>query len=90
MYSANSQGAVALIVIEVFIWSSGMSANKARMSPRWATGTPTLPTSPRLRGSSLSYPVCVGRSKATDRPVCPLARLVRYSAFEAAAVEWPA
>ena len=40
--------------LEVFIWSSGMSRNRARMSPRWATGTPTLPTSPRLRGSSLS------------------------------------
>ncbi|EKD61112.1 MAG: hypothetical protein ACD_54C00392G0001 [uncultured bacterium] len=47
IYSASSQGAVALIVIEVFICSSGISLNKARMSPRWLTGTPTLPTSPR-------------------------------------------
>ncbi len=38
---------MALIVIEVFIRDSGMSANSARMSPMCETGTPTLPTSPR-------------------------------------------
>ncbi len=32
----------------------------------------------------------VGRSKAIDRPVWPLARLRRYSSFDAFAVEWPA
>jgi uncharacterized membrane protein YjgN (DUF898 family) len=42
-------GAVALIVIEVFIFSSGMPSNRVRMSPRWPIGTPTLPTSPRAR-----------------------------------------
>ncbi|CAM5344904.1 hypothetical protein SALBM135S_00504 [Streptomyces alboniger] len=41
--------AVALIVIEVFIWSRGMSWNSRRMSPRCETGTPTRPTSPRAR-----------------------------------------
>ena len=46
-YSASSHIAVALIVIEVFIVASGMPSNSARMSPRCATGTPTLPTSPR-------------------------------------------
>ena len=30
-----------------------------------------------------------GRSKAIDRPVWPFARFVRYSSFDAAAVEWP-
>jgi hypothetical protein len=52
MYNASSHGAVALIVIDVFIWSSGSSANSARMSPMCATGTPTLPTSPRASGWS--------------------------------------
>jgi hypothetical protein len=37
-----------------------------------------------------SRPVWVGRSKATDSPVCPLARLLRYSRLLASAVEWPA
>jgi hypothetical protein len=34
------------MVIEVFMLPSGMPVNSARMSPRWQTGTPTLPTSP--------------------------------------------
>ena len=33
--------------------------------------TPTLPTSPRARAWSASRPICVGKSKATDKPVCP-------------------
>ena len=52
MYSASSHAAVALIVIDVFISSSGMPSISACMSPLWAIGTPTLPTSPRDRGSS--------------------------------------
>ena len=47
MYSASSQAAVALIVIDVFIWSSGIPSSSVRMSPSWAIDTPTLPTSPR-------------------------------------------
>jgi hypothetical protein len=35
-----------LIVIEVFIFSSGMASNSASMSSMWQIGTPTLPTSP--------------------------------------------
>ncbi len=38
MYSASSQAAVALIVIEVFISPSGMPSISAAMSPRWAIG----------------------------------------------------
>ncbi len=68
-YMPNSHMAVALIVIDVFMASRGMSSNSVRMAPRCGTGTPTFPTSPRARGWSASYPVCVGRSKATDRPV---------------------
>ena len=52
MYSASSHAAVALIVIEVFISDSGMPSISAAMSPRWDTGTPTLPTSPRASSSS--------------------------------------
>ncbi len=37
------------MVMEVFIFSSGISLKRARMSPRWLIGTPTLPTSPRAR-----------------------------------------
>ena len=80
----------ALIVMEVFADSSGMPSNSARMSPRCATGTPTRPTSPAASSSSGSYPVWVGRSKATDRPVCPLARLRRYSSLDWAGEECPA
>jgi hypothetical protein len=47
MYSASSQAAVALIVIDVFISSSGMPSRSVCMSPLWAIETPTLPTSPR-------------------------------------------
>ena len=82
--------AVALMVIDVFIRDSGMSAKSARMSPMCEIGTPTLPTSPLASTWSGSYPVCVGRSNATERPVCPLARLRRKSSLLAAALEWPA
>ena len=51
-YSASSHIAGALIVIEVFVSASGMPSNSVRMSPRWLTGTPTLPTSPRASSSS--------------------------------------
>ncbi len=51
-YSASSHIAVALIVIDVFMRSSGMPSSSARMSPRSTTGTPTLPTSPRASGES--------------------------------------
>ena len=33
--------------------------------------TPARPTSPMALGWSESYPIWVGRSNATDRPVCP-------------------
>ena len=46
-YRPSSHAAVALIVIEVFISSSGMPSSSWCMSPLWATETPTLPTSPR-------------------------------------------
>ena len=51
-YIPSNHIAVALIVIEVFISSSGMPSNNVRISPRCGTGTPTLPTSPCALGSS--------------------------------------
>ena len=77
MYMPSSHIAVALIVMEVFISASGIPSNSVRISPRCGTGTPTLPTSPRANGLSGSYPVWVGRSKATESPVWPFARFVR-------------
>jgi hypothetical protein len=69
-------GAVALIVIEVFICSSGMPSNSARMSPRWATGTPTLPTSPRAR--MWSVVAGLGRQVEGDGQAgLPLGRFLR-------------
>jgi hypothetical protein len=53
-YIARSHIAVALMVIEVFMSARGMPSNRARMSPRWPTGTPTRPTSPTDMGSSES------------------------------------
>ena len=53
-YSASSQAAVALMVIEVFIFASGMPSKSASMSAMWQIGTPTLPTSPAAIGSSES------------------------------------
>ena len=45
---------MALMVIEVFIRSSGMSLNSTAMSSSEVIGTPTLPTSPFASGWSLS------------------------------------
>src|SRR5207249_1061392 len=33
--------------MDVFMCCNGMPSNRARISPMWAIGTPTLPTSPR-------------------------------------------
>ena len=72
-YSASRMAAVELMVIEVETSSSGMPSKSASMSAREQMATPTLPTSPRARGWSESMPICVGRSKATERPVWPCA-----------------
>ena len=62
---------MALIVIDVETLSRGMSLSRISMSSSESMATPTLPTSPLAMGSSESYPICVGRSKATERPVWP-------------------
>ncbi len=60
------------------------------MSARVSTATPHLPTSPSARGSSLSRPIRVGRSKAVDRPSPPAASNSRKRWFVSVAVPNPA
>lgn len=62
-----------MIVIDVETLSSGIPPNSTRMSSMESMATPTLPTSPLAIGASESWPIWVGRSKATDRPMVPLA-----------------
>ena len=63
-----------LIVIEVETRSSGIPSKSASMSASDEIDTPHLPTSPSERGWSASYPMSVGKSKATDSPVWPCDR----------------
>ena len=70
-YISSSTAAGALIVIDVDTPSSGMPSNRVRMSPTASMATPTLPTSPCATRASESYPIWVGRSKATESPVVP-------------------
>ena len=60
------------MVIEVVTLSNGISLNKISISAKELIGTPARPTSPTARGWSESYPVWVGKSKATESPLCPL------------------
>ena len=90
MYSASSIGAVELIVMLVLTLSSEMPLKRTSMSFRELVATPTLPTSPRAIMWSLSYPICVGRSKATLRPVCPWPMRNLYLSLDSLAVPKPA
>jgi hypothetical protein len=51
-YRAKSHIAVALIVIDVLAAARSMPSNSSRASARWATGTPTRPTSPAASSAS--------------------------------------
>ncbi len=73
-YSASRMAAGPLMVIEVETRSRGMSRNSRSMSSMEEIATPHMPTSPSLDSWSESYPMSVGRSKATERPPCPWAR----------------
>ncbi len=70
-YIASRMAAVALIVIEVVTWSSGMPRKRSARSSTVSIATPTRPTSPSAIGWSESYPIWVGRSNAVDNPLCP-------------------
>ena len=85
-----SHGAVALIVIEVFIEASGISSNRARMSPMWEIATPTLPTSPRARGDRRQgQSASAGRTRSIV-PSAPWQGSVDRACSTRGAVEWPA
>ena len=60
------------------------------MSSTDAIETPTFPTSPCAIGASGSWPICVGRSNATESPVWPWSRRKRYRLFVSAADPNPA
>ena len=60
-----------LMVMEVETSSRGIPWKSTSMSSRESMATPTLPTSPSAMGWSESYPIWVGRSKATESPVVP-------------------
>ena len=64
------------IVIEVVTSPSGMPSNSTSMSAAESIATPQCPTSPRLFGSSLSRPIRVGMSNATDSPPPPRPRII--------------
>src|SRR5947207_3365513 len=59
--------AVALMVIEVEIFSRLMPSNSRRMSSMESMATPTFPTSPTAMGWSESMPICVD-NKGNDGP----------------------
>jgi hypothetical protein len=71
IYKDSNVDAVELIVIEVLTLSSGIFWKHVIMLSMELMATPVLPTSPCEYSLSESLPVCVGRSKANDRPVCP-------------------
>ncbi len=60
-----------LIVCDTEIFSKLILSNNISISLRGATLTPHLPTSPNAKSCPGSYPIKVGISKATERPVCP-------------------
>src|SRR5437667_4659 len=70
--------------------SGGRPSKSSPMSWIVEIATPTRPTSPRARGASLSYPICVGKSKATLRPSLPCSRRYRNRRFVSFAVPKPA
>ncbi len=53
-YSNSRIAAVALMVMEVVTWSSGIPSSSNRMSSMESMATPVFPTSPWARGWSLS------------------------------------
>src|SRR5919198_3546708 len=71
MYNDSNVDAVELIVMEVLTLSNGIFSKQLIISLIELIATPVLPTSPSDCGSSESRPVCVGKSKANDNPVCP-------------------
>ena len=90
MYIASNVLAVELMVMLVDTVSNGIPSNRMCRSSTVSMATPTRPTSPRERGESESMPICVGKSNAVDRPVCPAASNNLKRSFVALAVPNPA
>ncbi len=82
--------AVALMVIEVLTASSAMPSKSVAMSSTVSMATPTRPTSPAASGWSESSPIWVGRSNATESPVCPRCNSERKRSLVSFAVPKPA
>src|SRR5712691_11705408 len=78
------------MVIEVETFPRSMPWKSRSMSSTVSIATPTRPTSPRARGLSESWPICVGRSNAVERPVCPEASRYRKRRLVSSAVPNPA
>ena len=68
-YIASRMAAGELMVIEVVTSPSGIPSKRVSMSANESTATPQWPISPRDVGLSESWPIRVGMSKATDKPV---------------------
>ena len=89
-YIAQRIAADEVMVMDVVTSPSGMPSNSSSMSARDEIATPHLPTSPSAAGLSLSYPIRVGRSNATDSPVCPCSSRNRKRRFVSCGVPYPA
>ncbi len=76
--------------LEVDTRSSGIPSSSLRMSASVSMATPTRPTSPAAMLASESYPICVGRSKAVERPVWPASRRSLKRVLVSSAVPKPA
>ncbi len=73
-YMQSRIAAGELMVMEVETSASEIPSNSRSMSARESMATPQWPISPRLVGASESWPIRVGMSNATERPVCPFFR----------------
>lgn len=76
-YMQKTGTAGPLMVIEVVTSPSGIPLKRTSMSAAESIATPQWPTSPSDLGSSESYPIRVGMSKATERPPPPESRIIR-------------
>ena len=79
-----------LIVIDVLTSANGIPSQSSSISCSESIATPTLPTSPVARGWSESYPIWVGKWKATLKPVCPCSYKYLYRLFVSSTVASPA
>ena len=80
----------ALMVIDTDTSAEVDAVEELCMSSSVSTATPSRPTSPSERGSSLSRPMSVGRSKAVLRPVWPFSSRNRKRSLVCRAVPKPA